>query len=81
LHGEADWIYKEEFNIRGGYRWSPDSRSTAYIELDERSVPVYPMIEQISEQVNVDLRSYPKAGDTNPKTRIGIVNLKSRKTI
>ena len=67
--------------MQTGYRWSPDSRYMAFIELDEGSVPVYPMIEQTSEQASVDLQPYPKAGDPNPRVRIGIVNLKNRKTI
>ncbi|MBN1571131.1 MAG: S9 family peptidase [Acidobacteria bacterium] len=81
LHGEPDWIYQEEFNMSSGYCWSPDSRSIAFIELDERSVPVYPMIEYTSGEAKVDWQAYPKAGDPNPKARIGIVNVKTRKTV
>jgi dipeptidyl-peptidase 4 len=81
LHGKPDWIYQEEFDMQTGYRWSPDSRYMAFIELDERAVPFYPMIEQATEKASVDLQPYPKAGDPNPGVRIGIVNLKSRKTI
>ena len=63
LQGETDWVYQEEFDVRSGYRWSPDSKRLAFIELDERSVPVYPIIEQTSELPKADFQSYPKAWD------------------
>jgi dipeptidyl-peptidase-4 len=81
LHGEPDWIYQEEFDVNTGYHWSPDSRHIAFIELDEREVPVYPLIEQNDGQPSVYLQSYPKAGDPNPKARVGIVGLKKGKIL
>jgi dipeptidyl-peptidase 4 len=81
LHGEPDWIYLEELDVRSGYHWSPDSKHIAFIELDERPVPVYPLTEQSSKQATVDFQIYPKAGDPNPLVRVGIVDLKSRKTV
>ena len=81
LHGEPDWLYQEEFDMRSGYQWSPDSGSIVFIELNESSVPVYPLIEQSSENASVENQRYPKAGDPNPVARIGIVSLKGRKTV
>jgi dipeptidyl-peptidase-4 len=79
LHGEPDWIYLEELDMRTGYSWSPDSRSIAFIELDEKSVPLYPLIEQSVTSPTVDFQFYPKAGDPNPAARVGVVSLKSGK--
>jgi dipeptidyl-peptidase 4 len=81
FHGEPDWIYQEELDVRTGYRWSPDSQRIAFMELDERKVPVYPIIEQISGQPAAYMQSYPKAGDPNPGVRIGISNLKNPKMV
>jgi dipeptidyl-peptidase 4 len=81
LHGEPDWIYQEELDVRTGYSWSPDSQRIAFMELDERKVPVYPIIEQSSGQPAVYTQSYPKSGDPSPAVRIGITNLKNRKMI
>ena len=25
INGTSDWVYEEEFGIRDGFRWSPDS--------------------------------------------------------
>ena len=42
LNGMLDWVYQEEVYGRGnfkGYWWSPDSRSLAFLQLDEKGVP------------------------------------------
>jgi dipeptidyl-peptidase 4 len=79
LHGDLDWIYQEEFDLRSGYEWSPDNRYISFLELNERAVPTYPITEEISQQATVDLQRYPKAGDPNPTPRIGFVSLENRK--
>ena len=48
--------------------------------MDESSVPTYPITEQVSNQATVDLQRYPKAGDPNPKVRVGIVNIETGRT-
>lgn len=81
LHGEADWVYQEEFDVRTGYQWAPDSRHIAYLEMDESVVPVYPLVEEIRPEAPVDLHRYPKAGDPNPRARAGIVDLENGRTV
>ena len=34
INGHFDWAYEEEFSIRDGFRWSPDSQRIAYWQLD-----------------------------------------------
>ncbi len=34
INGLFDWAYEEEFGIRDGFRWSPDSQRIAYWQLD-----------------------------------------------
>jgi len=34
INGTSDWVYEEEFRLRDGFRWSPDSRSIAYWQFD-----------------------------------------------
>src|SRR5437868_5688841 len=39
LNGKASWVYWEELYHRTGYRtyyWSPDSKTIAFLQLDER---------------------------------------------
>ncbi|HXV61823.1 MAG TPA: DPP IV N-terminal domain-containing protein, partial [Vicinamibacteria bacterium] len=81
LHGELDWVYPEELDVRTGYSWSPDSRRIAYLELDETLVPTYPITEEVSRQATVDLQRYPKPGDPNPRVRVGIVDVATARTV
>ena len=80
LHGDLDWVYPEELQVRTGYHWSPDSRHIAYLELDETQVPTYPITDLITRQATVDLQRYPKPGDPNPRVRAGIVNVETART-
>lgn len=75
LHGDIDWVYAEEFGVRSGFFFSPDSRHIAYMEMDQSLVPTYPIVDEVAWQATVDLQRYPKVGDTNPRVRIGVVNL------
>lgn len=77
LHGDLDWVYPEEFNVRTGYHWSPDSRRIAFLEMDEHPVPTYPISDLVPREAQVDWQRYPKAGDPNPKVRVGIVDIEA----
>ncbi|MEX2299646.1 MAG: S9 family peptidase, partial [Bryobacterales bacterium] len=76
FHGDLDWVYPEEFAIRSGYAWSPDSLRIAYLEIDQGRVPVYPITDLIALEAAVDLQRYPKAGDPNPRVRLGVIEVK-----
>ena len=73
LNGEVDWVYREELYTRSNYFWSPDGRSIAFLEMNERDVPTYPITDWIPTHSTVDHEKYPKAGDPNPLVRIGVV--------
>jgi dipeptidyl-peptidase-4 len=77
FHGDLDWVYPEEFAIRSGYAWSPDSLRVAFLELDQSRVPTYPITDLISLEASVDLQRYPRAGDPNPRVRLGVVEVKN----
>ena len=64
-----------------GYAWAPDSRHIGFLELDEHAVPSYPLIEQLGAKAVVDLQRYPKAGDPNPKVKVGIVEIETARTV
>src|SRR5690242_18495881 len=44
INGTFDWVYEEEFACRDGIRWSPDSKSIAYWQLDASGTKDYYMI-------------------------------------
>jgi len=82
-NGLLDWVYQEEIYGRGnfrGYWWSPDSTRIAYLQLDDRDVPSFPVIDHMPYHPSIKEWEYPKAGDPNPAVRLGIVNAKGGQT-
>ena len=73
LNGELDWVYLEELDARSNYFWSPDSKSIAYLQMNEDKVPQYPITDFIPTHVTLDEQRYPQPGDPNPTVRVGIV--------
>jgi dipeptidyl-peptidase 4 len=68
--GELDWVYPEELDIKTAYWWSPDSSAIAYLEMDERKVSQYPMVDFSSPSGEADMERYPVAGGANPIVRV-----------
>ena len=79
LNGEVDWVYSEELSVRSNYFWSPDSKEIAYLQMDEKLVPTYPITDWLPTHPKVDQEKYPKAGDPNPVVRLGVINAKGGK--
>ena len=78
LNGKLDWLYQEEIYGRGrfrGYWWSPDSARLAFLQLDERPVPEYTIVNDLSYRPQVEVTDYPKAGDPNPLVKLGLVHV------
>ena len=73
LNGEVDWVYREELYTRSNYFWSPDGRTIAFLQMNQKEVPTYPITDWIPTHPTVDLQKYPKAGDPNPVVRLGVV--------
>ena len=75
VNGTSDWVYEEEFDLRDGFRWSPDSRSIAFWRFDTRGVPVFSMINNTDSLYPAVTRfKYPKAGETNSAVQVGVVS-------
>ena len=74
LNGEVDWVYAEELGVRSNYFWSPDSKSIAFLRMDETRVPSYPLTDWMPTHPTVDMEKYPKAGDPNPEVRLGVIS-------
>ncbi len=80
LNGEVDWVYAEELAVRSNYFWSPEGREILYLQMDETQVPTYPITDWLPTHPHVDREKYPKAGDTNPSVRLGVVGSGGGKT-
>jgi dipeptidyl-peptidase 4 len=73
LNGILDWVYQEEVYGRGNFRaywWSPDSSRITYMQLDERPVKRFAVVDHIPTMQKVEQELYPKAGFPNPIARL-----------
>jgi dipeptidyl-peptidase-4 len=75
LIGRFDWVYEEEFSIRTGFFWSPNSDKVAYFELTDAKTDRFPIVDFIPVKNDVEWLPYPKAGADNSTIRIGVVDV------
>lgn len=75
LIGRFDWVYEEEFGIRTGFFWSPNSKYIAFFQLDESVEPEFPIVDYVPVHNTVENLRYPKPGDQNAIVKIGVVSV------
>jgi len=81
INGTFDWVYEEEFDDRDGFRWSPDSKSIAYWQIDATKIRNFLMIDNTDSIYSFTKPvEYPKVGENPSACKIGIVNIASAKT-
>jgi dipeptidyl-peptidase-4 len=73
--GELDWVYPEELDIKTAYWWSPDSSAVAYLEMDERKVSRYPLVNFSAYDGDAEMERYPVAGGANPIVRVFVASV------
>jgi dipeptidyl-peptidase 4 len=75
INGTSDWVNEEELEIRDGFRWSPDGRSIAFWQFDVSGVRRFHLLDNTSGSYpRITSFPYPKVGETNSATRIGVVS-------
>lgn len=81
INGTFDWVYEEEFDCRDGFRWSPDSKSIAYWQIDARKIRNFLMINNTDSiySFNVPVE-YPKVGQDPSACKIGVVDIATATT-
>lgn len=87
-NGYASWVYYEEILGRASryaaFWWAPDGNKIAYLRTDETDVPVF-TLNRLDEPDGVhgtlEVVPYPKAGDPNPKVKMGIADIASGKSV
>jgi dipeptidyl-peptidase-4 len=88
INGTSDWVNEEEFDIRDGFEWSPDSRSIAFWQFNTSGVQNYTLIydlgaprgEIVTEIPYPNTGPYPQtlqypyplAGTPNSAVRVGV---------
>jgi len=73
--GELDWVYPEELETFTAYWWAPDSSAVAFLEMDERRVAQFPLVDFESFTGEAEMQRYPVAGGANPVVRVFVARL------
>ena len=81
INGTFDWAYEEEFACRDGFRWSPDSKSIAYWQIDASAIKKFYMVNNtVSIYSQLVPLEYPKVGETPSVCKVGVVKLSDATT-
>ena len=81
INGTFDWVYEEEFACLDGFRWSPDSKSIAYWQIDATKIKNFLMINNTDSIYSFTIPvEYPKVGQDPSACKIGIVDIATAKT-
>lgn len=87
-NGTSDWVYEEEFEVRDGFRWSPDGKRIAYWQFDTSGVKNFALIYDVGAPYKIvtsipypDFGAYPtvrqipypQPGTPNSSVRVGVV--------
>src|SRR5688572_9119568 len=76
INGTFDWAYEEEFGLRDGFRWSPDSRNIAYWQVDASRIRNFFLINNTDSIYSAVIPiEYPKVGEDPSAARIGVVSI------
>ncbi len=73
--GLAEFIAQEELDRHRGFWWSPTGDRIAFIRVDERHIPEYPIVHQGRPGVDVERHRYPFAGQPNAYLDLATVEL------
>ena len=81
VNGTGDWVNEEEFSLRDGFEWSPDSRRISYWQFDTEGVGTFYMIKNTGDVYSRPIPlQYPKVGTSNSAVRVGVVDIESAET-
>jgi len=81
INGTFDWAYEEEFGCRDGFRWSNDSKSIAYWQINASNIKYFLMINNTDSIYSFNQPvEYPKVGESPSACRVGVVNIDNAKT-
>jgi dipeptidyl-peptidase-4 len=90
INGTSDWVNEEEFDLRDGFQWSPDSQRIAFWQFNTSAVRTYTLIYDLGDPRGEIVTGipytgdlpypqtlrypYPLTGTPNSSVRVGAVN-------
>jgi len=90
INGTSDWVNEEEFDIRDGFVWSPDSRAIAFWQFNTSGLQKYPLTYDLGPPRGEIVTGipypntgpypqtleyqYPLAGTANSAVRVGVAS-------
>jgi dipeptidyl-peptidase-4 len=84
-NGYASWVYMEEIIGRSekyrAFWWAPNSEMIAFLCFDDSPVPKFPLYNTSDVHGEIEWGYYPKAGDPNPKVKLGIAHLTDKNIV
>lgn len=81
INGTSDWVYEEEFDLKDGFRWSPDSQQVLYWQFDTSDVPTMTLVNNTdSLYPKLTQFKHTKVGQKNSAVRLGVLNLATTET-
>ena len=79
INGVADWLYEEEFATTALFAWSPDSKSLAFVRLDESDVATFSWdVYSDTQYPTLESLRYPKAGCANAKASVCVYDVATK---
>src|SRR5262249_9705421 len=63
INGTSDWVSEEEFDIRDGFQWSPDSQRIAFWQFNTSAVRTYTLIYDLGDPRGEVVTDVPYSGD------------------
>lgn len=73
--GTAEFIAQEEMHRHDGFWISPDGQWIAFEQFDDSHIPVYPIVHQGKDTVEVEEHRYPFSGGPNVKWKLGVISV------
>ena len=80
-NGLAEFVAQEELDRLSGYWPSPKGDLVAFEQMDETNIPIYPIVHQGKEPLQIEEHRYPFAGAENARVKLGVVSAASGETI
>lgn len=74
-------IARSEYGITKGTFWSPEGNYLAFYQKDETAVKEYPLVDITTYPASPMPIKYPMAGGGSEVAKVGVYNLKTKKTV